>query len=242
MLFRSQQNGVAERKHRHIVECALTLLSHSQLSPIFWSYAVSTSVHLINRLPTPTLHNSTPWEVLFKSKPDLTHLRTFGCICFPLLKSYNAHKLLPYTSPCIFLGYPTHSKGYICQDPVTSRVYISRHVHFNEHEFIPSLALSTGTSLLLYPLVHLMTLVYIPHQHPFLYPLYLHSPLLSPMTPNTPFHPLYLLLHHLLYSLMLHHHLHSLLIHNLLLHRLLIHHLYTCLLIFHNLTSPNFYL
>ena len=141
-----QQNGVAERKHRHIVECALTLLSHSQLSPIFWSYAVSTEVHLINRLPTPTLHNSTPWEVLFKSKLDLTYLRTFGCICFPLLKSYNAHKLLPHTSLCIFLGYPAHSKGYICQDPVTSQVYISRHVRFNEHEFISSLALSTGTS------------------------------------------------------------------------------------------------
>ena len=141
-----QQNGVVERKHRHIVECALTLFSHSQLSQIFRSYAVSTAVHLINRLPTPTLHNFTPWEVLFKSKPYLTYLRTFGCICFPLLKSYNAHKLLPHTSPCIFLGYPAHSKGYICQDPVNSRIYISRHVHFNEHEFISSLALSTGTS------------------------------------------------------------------------------------------------
>ena len=83
---------------------------------------------------------------MFKSKPDLTYLRTFGCICFPLLKSYNTHKLLPYTSPCNFLGYPAHSKGYIRQDPVTSRVYISRHVHFNESEFISSLALSTGTS------------------------------------------------------------------------------------------------
>ena len=74
--------------------------------------------------------------------------------------------------------------------------------------------------LWLYPLVHHMTLVYIPHQHPFLHPLYLHNPLLSLMTPNTPFHPLYLLLHHLLHSLMLHHHLHSLLIHRFLIHHL----------------------
>ena len=134
---------MTERKHRHIVECALTMLSHSQLPPSYWSYALSTTVHIINRLPTLNLKNSTPWEVLFKSKPDLTHLRTFGCICFPLLRPYNAHKLLPHTTSCIFLGYPTHTKGYICQDPLNSWIYISRNVHFNESEF-------------LYPLVHLL--------------------------------------------------------------------------------------
>ena len=55
-----QQNGVAERKHRHLVECALTMLSHSQLPPSYWSYAISTAVHIINRLPTPNLDNLTP--------------------------------------------------------------------------------------------------------------------------------------------------------------------------------------
>ena len=138
-----QQNGLVERKHRYIVECALTLLSHSQLPPSYWSYAVSTVVHIINRLPTPNLKNSTPWEVLFNSKHDLTHLRTFGCICFPLLRPYNAHKLLPRTTSCIFLGYPAHTKGYICQDPLTSQVYISRHVRFNESEFLYPQPLST---------------------------------------------------------------------------------------------------
>ena len=52
-----QQNGVAERKHRHVVECALTMLSHSKLPQSYWSYLVSTAVHIINRLPTPNLHN-----------------------------------------------------------------------------------------------------------------------------------------------------------------------------------------
>ena len=123
---------MVERKHRHIVEYALTVVSHSQLPPSYWSYVVSIAVHIINRLPTPILNNSTPWEVLFKSKPDLTHLRSSGYICFPLLRPYNAHKLLPHTSPCIFLGYLAHLKGYICQGSLTSRVYISRHIHFNE--------------------------------------------------------------------------------------------------------------
>lgn len=80
------------------------------------------------------------------SKPDISHLRTFGCICFPLLWPYNTHKPQPHTTSCIFLGYPTYTKGYICLDPITSRIYISRHVLFNETEFLASPSLSTGSS------------------------------------------------------------------------------------------------
>uniref|UniRef100_A0A2N9HIJ5 Integrase catalytic domain-containing protein n=1 Tax=Fagus sylvatica TaxID=28930 RepID=A0A2N9HIJ5_FAGSY len=50
-----QQNGVAERKHRHLVQCALALISQSNLPMSYWSYAISTATHLINRLPTPNL-------------------------------------------------------------------------------------------------------------------------------------------------------------------------------------------
>jgi hypothetical protein len=49
----SQQNGVAERKHRHIVDMGLTLMSQASLPLTFWPYAFSTSVFLINRLPSP---------------------------------------------------------------------------------------------------------------------------------------------------------------------------------------------
>ena len=55
-----QQNGVAKRKHRHIIECSLTMLSLSKLPLSYWSYAVATATHIINRLPTPNLHNKSP--------------------------------------------------------------------------------------------------------------------------------------------------------------------------------------
>ena len=55
-----QQNGVAERKHRHLVECSLTMFSHSHLPISYWSYAVSTTTHIINRLSTPILNNLSP--------------------------------------------------------------------------------------------------------------------------------------------------------------------------------------
>ena len=56
-----QQNGVAERKHKHLVQCALALLSQSTLPMSYWSYAIFTAAHLINKLPTPNLSNKSPW-------------------------------------------------------------------------------------------------------------------------------------------------------------------------------------
>uniref|UniRef100_A0A2N9IXE5 Integrase catalytic domain-containing protein n=1 Tax=Fagus sylvatica TaxID=28930 RepID=A0A2N9IXE5_FAGSY len=140
-----QQNGVAERKHRHIIQCALALFSQSNLPISYWSYAVSTATHLINKLPTPILSNKSPWELLFKSKPSISHLKAFGCQCFPLLTPYNSHKLQPKSVPCIFVGYPSNSKGYICFDPSSHRFYTSRHVLFNETVF-PGLTTSIQSS------------------------------------------------------------------------------------------------
>uniref|UniRef100_A0A2N9FD48 Integrase catalytic domain-containing protein n=1 Tax=Fagus sylvatica TaxID=28930 RepID=A0A2N9FD48_FAGSY len=61
----SQQNGVAERKHRHIVDMGLTLMSQASLPLTFWPYAFSTSVFLINRLPSPQRGFISPWDRLF---------------------------------------------------------------------------------------------------------------------------------------------------------------------------------
>ena len=136
---------MAERKHRHIIQCALALFSQSNLPISYWSYAVSTATHLINKLPTPILSNKSPWELLFKSKPSISHLKAFGCQCFPLLTPYNSHKLQPKSVPCIFVGYPSTSKGYICFDPSSYRFYTSRHVLFNESVF-PGLTTSVQSS------------------------------------------------------------------------------------------------
>ena len=131
----SQKNGVAERKHRHIVDLSLTLISQSSLPLTYWPYAFSTSVYLINRLPFATRGFKSPWEVLFHHTPTYTLFKSFGCPCFPLLRPYSKHKLLPRSSECIFLGYASNSKGYLCLDPTTSRFHVSRHVIFDETTF-----------------------------------------------------------------------------------------------------------
>ena len=73
------QNGVAKRKHRHLVETARTLLISSFVPSHFWGEAISTAVYLINRQPSSKLSNKCPGEVLFGTPPRYDHLRVFGC-------------------------------------------------------------------------------------------------------------------------------------------------------------------
>lgn len=100
----------------------------------FWPEAFNTAVHLINILPIKILQFKCPQEVLTKVKPDYENLKIFGCQCFPCLRSYNTHKLDFRSTPCTFLGYSNKQKGYRCLDN-KGKIYISRHVRFNEQIF-----------------------------------------------------------------------------------------------------------
>ena len=146
--YTPEQNGLAERKHRHLIETTITLLQNAILPSGFWSYAVQTACFLINRMPSAVLNFKSPFEVIFQTIPSVTHLRIFGCACFPLLKPYIQNKLQPKSSMCVFLGYASKYKGYLCYDVSNKRLYISRHVVFIEHVFpykdlIPSPVLSS---------------------------------------------------------------------------------------------------
>ncbi|KAL3846245.1 hypothetical protein ACJIZ3_003648 [Penstemon smallii] len=129
------QNGTVERKHRHIVEVGLALLSHASLPHKFWFDAFVTAVYLINRLPTPILGNKSPFEILFHKTPKYRFLKVFGCQCWPNLRPYNKHKMDPRSLPCVFLGYSPNHHGYLCLHLPTSRLYISRDVLFDETIF-----------------------------------------------------------------------------------------------------------
>jgi hypothetical protein len=131
--YTSPQNGLAERKLRHILETGLTLLAHSHLSSKYWVDSFLTAIYIINRLPTATIQNLSPYEKLYNQPPDYKRMRVFGCLCYPLLRPYGHHKLEYRSKPCIFLGY--QYAGYKCLDPVTNKAYLSRHVVFNETSF-----------------------------------------------------------------------------------------------------------
>lgn len=128
------QNGVVERKHRHIVDLGLTLLSQASLPLTYWDYAFPTAVFLINRLPSAAIQFQVPYSMLFHTTPDYKFLRVFGCACFPLLRPYHSHKLDFRSQECLFLGYSTSHKGYKCLSPC-GKLYISKDVLFNESRF-----------------------------------------------------------------------------------------------------------
>ena len=75
-----QQNGLAERKHRHIVSTIRTLLITSHAPQELWVEAALTAVYLINLLPTSTLQWDTPYFRLHKRQPSYSSLCVFGCL------------------------------------------------------------------------------------------------------------------------------------------------------------------
>lgn len=91
------------------------------------------AVYLLNILPSTSINNDIPFSRLFNKQPSFTNLRVFGCLCYPHIPS--PHKLAPRSTPCVFLGYPAHHRGYRCLDLSSRKIIISRHVVFNESVF-----------------------------------------------------------------------------------------------------------
>lgn len=148
-----EHNGVSERKHRHIVETGLTLLQHAGIPNTYWSYSFAAAVYLINRMTTPVLANSSPFQALFQTPPNYSKLRTFGCLCYPWIRPYGTNKFTPRSTPCVFMGYSLTQSAFLCLDVSNSRVFVSRHVIFHESIF-------PFASLLKAPL-HLILLIYL---------------------------------------------------------------------------------
>ncbi|GAA0171887.1 hypothetical protein LIER_25821 [Lithospermum erythrorhizon] len=144
-----EQNGATERRHRNIVETGLSLLAAASMPLTYWDDAFATSVYLINKLPTKVLGYISPYQMSISRSPTYLFLKVFGCQCFPYLRPYNKYKFQYRSILCIFTGYSPQYKGYQCLHLPTGRVYISRHVVFDESIFpFTQDALSTNSSSL----------------------------------------------------------------------------------------------
>ncbi|GKC35275.1 putative ribonuclease H-like domain-containing protein [Tanacetum coccineum] len=75
-----QQNRVAERKNRTLIEAARTMLADSLLPTTFWAEAVKTACYVQNRVLVTKPHNKTPYELLLGRPPSISFMRPFGCL------------------------------------------------------------------------------------------------------------------------------------------------------------------
>lgn len=134
-----QQNGVAERKNRHLLEVTRSLLIESHSPSYLWGEALTSAVYLINRTPSSVLNFRRPLDVLADhcTLPSLVHLepRIFGCVVYLHLHKHQRTKLEPRALKCVFVGYSSTQKGYRCYHPSSKRFYVSMDVIFHEHEF-----------------------------------------------------------------------------------------------------------
>uniref|UniRef100_A0AAV1TLZ0 Polyprotein n=1 Tax=Peronospora matthiolae TaxID=2874970 RepID=A0AAV1TLZ0_9STRA len=132
--YSPQQNGVAERMNRTIMERSRSMLYYKGVPMEWWAEAVSTAVYLINR--STNTHNATvtPFELGFKVKPTLDHLRVFGSRGYAHIDEAKRTKLEPKSFRCLLLGYPENVKGYRVYDLDASKVKVSRSVKLDERE------------------------------------------------------------------------------------------------------------
>ncbi len=130
-----EQNGVAERMNRTLVESIRSMLSDAKLPPKFWAEALSTALYLRNRSPTKALFKMTPFEAWTGNRPDVEKLRVFGCSAHAHISKDERRKLDPKSRKCLLLGYGTATKGYRLYDPQLKKVFYSRDVVFNEKEY-----------------------------------------------------------------------------------------------------------
>jgi len=79
-----QQNGVVERKNKYLEKLARTMLSESSLPNYFWVDVVNTSCYVVNRVLIRSILKKTPYELFNGRKPNISHLKVFGCSCFVL--------------------------------------------------------------------------------------------------------------------------------------------------------------
>jgi len=132
---RPQQNGVAERANRTIQNGITALLQESGLPVQFWGEALAAFVHVRNRCATSTLNGTTPYTLWHKKKPDVSHLRVWGCQAYVHVQKDKRPLLGSHMEKCVFIGYPEGYKGWRFYNPTTKQTVISERAEFDEHYF-----------------------------------------------------------------------------------------------------------
>ena len=132
--YTPQQNGVAERMNRTIMEMALNMMAAKHFPNEYWVEAVVTVVYIMNRCPTKSVKKKFRQEAWTCINHSVSHLKVFGCVTYAHVLDELKNKLDKKGHKCIFVGYSEEKKSYELYDHVTRKVIISHDVQFVENE------------------------------------------------------------------------------------------------------------
>ncbi|GJX56459.1 ribonuclease H-like domain-containing protein [Tanacetum coccineum] len=108
--YTPQQNGIVERKHRHLLNVARSLLFQGWILLNMWTECISTATYLINILSTSVLNGKSPYDLVYNKPPSLNHLRSFSCLAYATI--LNSHdKFGSRSEKCVLVGYSNFKKG-----------------------------------------------------------------------------------------------------------------------------------
>eukprot|EP00171_Calliarthron_tuberculosum_P023532 IDg23532t1 len=131
--YTPQQNGVAERMNRTLMNLVRSMLHHKRVEKRFWAEALATAVYVRNRVTSRALSsNTTPHHIWNSSPPDLSHMRVFGSLCWYVVPRNKVQKLDARSREALLMGYSKQSKGYKLWDVKLDKFIVSRDVSFDE--------------------------------------------------------------------------------------------------------------
>lgn len=143
--YTPKQNGVAERKNKHLLEVTRAIMFAMNVPRQYWGEALLTATYLINRMPSRILLFKTPREIFLS---HFTHtkllfelpFKLLGCTTYVHIQPSLRGKLNPRSVKCIFLGFSGSQRGYKCYCPANKRMFVILDVTFDEkHAFYKSL-------------------------------------------------------------------------------------------------------
>jgi hypothetical protein len=123
---------VVERKNRTLIDMTRTMLGEFKTPERFWSKAVNTSCHAINRLYLHRLLKKTSYELLTGNKPNVSYFRVFERKCYILVKKGRHSKFAPKAVEGFLLGYDSNTKAYRVFNKSSGVVEVSSDVVFDE--------------------------------------------------------------------------------------------------------------
>nr|GEY27861.1 hypothetical protein [Tanacetum cinerariifolium] len=127
-----EQNGVAKRKNRTLIEVARTMLNGSVLSKHFWTEAFKIACYTQNRSIIVKRHDKTPYEIFKERILDISYFHIFGCPVFIHNHKDHLGKFDAKAGDGYFLGYSSVSKAFRVYNTRRQQIEETYHVTFNE--------------------------------------------------------------------------------------------------------------